>query len=101
MIKHDKVYSLLDEVIKELSPNSNDLTPFFFIKLHPIFTSASWQFSTVKPSVSVRVSSILNNDRENIIRVTDRGIFRKVAKEYKYKSRKVEERFETLISFTD
>lgn len=101
MIKHDNVFSLLDKVIKEISPNSNDLTPFFFIKLHPSFTSRTWQFSTVKPSVSVRVGSILNNDRENIIRVTDRGIFRKVATEYKYKSGKVETRFETLISFTD
>ena len=101
MIKHDNVYSLLQEVIKELSPNSNELTPFFFIKLHPMFTSHSWQFNIVKPSLFEMVGSTLNNDRENIIRVTDRDIFTKVAKEYKYKSRKVEERFETLISFTD
>jgi len=101
MIKHDNVYSLLNKVIKELSPNSNDLTPFFFIKLHPSFTSRTWQFNTVKPSLFERVGSILNRDRENIIRVTDRNIFRKVAKEYKYKSGKVETRFETLISFTD
>lgn len=99
MIRHDNVYSLLDKTIKEVSPNSNDLTAFFFIKLQPSFTSRSWQFNTVKPSLFERVGSILNNDRENIIRVTDRSIFRKVATEYK--SRTVEERFETLISFTD
>jgi hypothetical protein len=101
MIKHDNVYSLLDKVIKEVSPDSNDLTAFFFVKLQPMFTSHSWQFNTVKPSLFQMVGSILNNDRENIIRVTDRDIFRKVAKEYRYKSREVEERFKTLISFTD
>jgi hypothetical protein len=101
MIKSDNLHSLLNEVIKEVSPNSNELTPFFFIKLHPTFTSRGWQFNTVKPSLFEKVGSILNDDRENTIRVTDSDIFRKVVKEYKYKSRKVETRFETLISFTD
>ena len=101
MIKSDNLHSLLNEVIKEVSPNSNELTSFFFIKLHPTFTSRGWQFNRVKPSLFEKVGSILNDDRENTIRVTDRDIFRKVVKEYKYTSRKVETRFETLISFTD
>jgi hypothetical protein len=99
MIKQDNVYNLLNEVIKELSPNSNELTPFFFIKLHPMFTSHNWQFNIVKPSLFEMVGSILNNDRENIIRIIDRHIFNKIIKEYKTK--KIEARFETLISFID
>ncbi len=99
IIKQDNVYNLLNEVIKKVSPNSNDLNAFFFIKLHPSFTSRGWQFSVIKPSVFERIGSILNNNTENIIRVIDRHIFNKIIKEYKTK--KIEGRFETLISFID